>query len=113
MTPCTRCYARLRSSALCSAAEDNGPAELQLLPDRKNHVFQPILPRCSGFALISKYDQSAPTHNETPHMDAHLIGIDLAHLLIKLNAHAEKQRPVTAAECPADAARKETRAEAN
>jgi hypothetical protein len=46
-------------------------------------------------------------------MDAHLIGIDLAQLLLKLNANAESQRPVKVAEPTAEsaAAGKDTRAE--
>lgn len=48
-------------------------------------------------------------------MDAHLIGIDLAQLLLKQNANAERQRPVKAAERTAEsaAAGKDTRAEAH
>jgi len=34
-------------------------------------------------------------------MDAHLIGIDLAHLLLKHNARAEKERPPQAADSAA------------
>ena len=48
-------------------------------------------------------------------MDAHLIGIDLAQLLLKHNARMEKQRPIKAAEPAPESAvvGKETRAESH
>lgn len=44
-------------------------------------------------------------------MDAHLIGIDLAQLLLKHNARIEKQRPIRAADPAPESAmvEKETR----
>jgi hypothetical protein len=48
-------------------------------------------------------------------MDAHLIGIDLAQLLLKHNANAERRRHVKTAERTAESAvtAKDTRAEAH
>jgi hypothetical protein len=48
-------------------------------------------------------------------MDAHLIGIDLAQLLLKRHARVEKQRPIKAAEPAPESAgvEKKTRSESH
>lgn len=70
-------------------------------------------PSVTGSFLLSRGSKAYPRPRS--HMDAHLIGIDLAQLLLKQNANAERQRLVKAAERTAEsaAAGKDTRAEAH
>jgi hypothetical protein len=62
------------------------------------------------FSLSQRGAQVAATASRA-NMDAHLIGIDLAQLLLKHNTRLEKQRPIKAAEPASDSAivEKETR----
>ena len=65
---------------------------------------------CRRVAELSLRLSQAEKRNLQPkvHMDAHLIGIDLAQLLLKQNAHREKQAPAKVNSAESAIAAKET-----
>jgi hypothetical protein len=69
----------------------------------------------SGGILPAPNAAKVATYSSRVNMDAHLIGIDLAQLLLKHNARIEKQRPIKAAKAASDSAmvEKETRTESH
>ena len=61
-----------------------------------------MLPRSRGISLSS--EAASLRFRLKSEMDAHLIGIDLAQLLLKHKASGDKRRPVKAAERAAESA---------
>jgi hypothetical protein len=85
--------------------------QIQCMPD-SNEVSYAICCRLAALFFKPETGQKRKSSNSRVNMDAHLIGIDVAQLVLKQNSQVEKQAPIKVkSDTESAMAAKSTRAE--